>query len=403
MFTGFFYFLRSNGFLVEPVEWMILLEALDQGLAGASLDRFYWVSRAILVKSEAEYDRYDQLFAAYFREIGNFADVPEELQKWLQDPQMRKLPEEVEALPVPEKKSLSELLKRLEWMKKLQDEAHNQGNFWIGAGGKSNLGHSAQEGTGLRLAGTSRNRRALGSCGERKFQDFRKNQTITSRQFQMALRRLRQLSEQASQEAMELDVEETTRRTGDNGGFLTLAYRRPRKNQIALLLLMDCGGSMERHSRLCSRLFQAVDASTHFRDVKIYYFHNCVYDVLYKDPKCEAQNEVSTQWVLNQYGSEYRVLVVGDATMSPEELFDVGGSYYGRFNQVAGVDWLRRFQKKFPHMVWLNPSLREHMGRSFLVETLYYLKDMFPTYPLTLEGLEAAMKKLLRGQRREEG
>ncbi len=400
MFTGFFYFLRGSGFSVGPVEWMTLMEALDKGLTGASLDRFYWISRAILVKSEAEYDRYDQLFLAYFREVEQFAQVPDTVREWLENPRMHKTPEEVEALPVPEKRSLRELLERLEWMKKLQDEEHNQGNFWIGAGGKSNLGHSAQEGTGLRLAGSSRNRRALGSCGERKFQDFRKNQVITSRQFQLALRQLRQLSEQASQEQTELDVDETIRRTGENGGFLKLAYRRPRKNQIALLLLMDSGGTMRRHSLLCSQLFQAVDKSAHFRDVKVYYFHNCVYDELYTDPKCESGDTVSTQWVLNQYSSDYRVLVVGDATMSPEELFDVGGNYQGRFNQVAGVEWLRRFQKKFPYMVWINPSLRENMGRSFLVETLYYLKDMFPTYPLTLEGLEKAMKKLLRGQGR---
>ena len=224
---------------------------------------------------------------------------------------------------------------------------------------------------------------------------------ITSRQFQLALRRLRQLSEQSNQEKSELDVEETIRQTGDHGGLLTLAYRRPRKNQIALLLLMDCGGSMRRHSMLCSQLFQAVDQSTHFRDVKVYYFHNCVYDELFMDPKCEADSAVSTQWVLNQYGADYRVAVVGDGTMSPEELFDVGGSYQGKFNQVAGIEWLRRFQKKYTHMVWINPSLRERMGRGFLVETLYYLKEMFPTYPLTLEGLEGAMKKLLRGQSKE--
>lgn len=401
MFTGFFYYLRAGGFSVGPVEWMTLMEALDQDLIGSSLDRFYWISRAALVKSEVEYDRYDQLFFSYFREVEEYAALSGEMKNWLENPRMRKTPEEVEALPLPEKRNLKELMDRLSWMKKLQEGEHNQGNFWIGAGGKSNLGHSAQEGTGLRLAGSSKNRRALGTCGERKFQDFRKNAVITSRQFQLALRRLRQLSEQSNQEKSELDVEETIRQTGDHGGLLTLAYRRPRKNQIALLLLMDCGGSMRRHSMLCSQLFQAVDQSTHFRDVKVYYFHNCVYDELFMDPKCEADSAVSTQWVLNQYGADYRVAVVGDGTMSPEELFDVGGSYQGKFNQVAGIEWLRRFQKKYTHMVWINPSLRERMGRGFLVETLYYLKEMFPTYPLTLEGLEGAMKKLLRGQSKE--
>ncbi|MCJ7835504.1 VWA domain-containing protein [Cuneatibacter sp. NSJ-177] len=401
MFTGFFYYLRAGGFSVGPVEWMTLMEALDQDLIGSSLDRFYWISRAALVKSEVEYDRYDQLFFSYFREVEEYAALSGEMKNWLENPRMRKTSEEVEALPLPEKRNLKELMDRLSWMKKLQEGEHNQGNFWIGAGGKSNLGHSAQEGTGLRLAGSSKNRRALGTCGERKFQDFRKNAVITSRQFQLALRRLRQLSEQSNQEKSELDVEETIRQTGDHGGLLTLAYRRPRKNQIALLLLMDCGGSMRRHSMLCSQLFQAVDQSTHFRDVKVYYFHNCVYDELFMDPKCEADSAVSTQWVLNQYGADYRVAVVGDGTMSPEELFDVGGSYQGKFNQVAGIEWLRRFQKKYTHMVWINPSLRERMGRGFLVETLYYLKEMFPTYPLTLEGLEGAMKKLLRGQSKE--
>ena len=401
MFTGFFYYLRAGGFSVGPVEWMTLMEALDQDLIGSSLDRFYWISRAALVKSEVEYDRYDQLFFSYFREVEEYAALSGEMKNWLENPRMRKTPEEVEALPLPEKRNLKELMDRLSWMKKLQEGEHNQGNFWIGAGGKSNLGHSAQEGTGLRLAGSSKNRRALGTCGERKFQDFRKNAVITSRQFQLALRRLRQLSEQSNQEKSELDVEETIRQTGDHGGLLTLAYRRPRKNQIALLLLMDCGGSMRRHSMLCSQLFQAVDQSTHFRDVKVYYFHNCVYDELFMDPKCEADSAVSTQWVLNQYGADYRVAVVGDGTMSPEELFDVGGSYQGKFNQVAGIEWLRRFQKKYTHIVWINPSLRERMGRGFLVETLYYLKEMFPTYPLTLEGLEGAMKKLLRGQSKE--
>lgn len=276
MFTGFFYYLRAGGFSVGPVEWMTLMEALDQDLIGSSLDRFYWISRAALVKSEVEYDRYDQLFFSYFREVEEYAALSGEMKNWLENPRMRKTSEEVEALPLPEKRNLKELMDRLSWMKKLQEGEHNQGNFWIGAGGKSNLGHSAQEGTGLRLAGSSKNRRALGTCGERKFQDFRKNAVITSRQFQLALRRLRQLSEQSNQEKSELDVEETIRQTGDHGGLLTLAYRRPRKNQIALLLLMDCGGSMRRHSMLCSQLFQAVDQSTHFRDVKVYYFHNCV-------------------------------------------------------------------------------------------------------------------------------
>ncbi len=396
MFIGFFYLLRAHGFGVSLNEWMTLMEALTLDLQHTSLTGFYHLCRAVLVKTEADYDKFDRVFLEYFDGVPFEDELPEELLQWLDHPE-RAL-DDFRAFLVAQgydQKSVDEILKMFEERLREQTEEHNGGSYWIGTNGYSNFGHSGHAPQGIRVGGMSRYRRAFEVAGERKFRDFRKDNVLDIRQFQMAFRLLRQYSDQTLGEKTEFDVDGTIRETCDSGGTLKVRYKRPRRNTVKLLMLMDSGGSMEYYSRLCSMLFQAAEKANQFKELHVYYFHNCIYSAVYTDPRMYRSHAVPTEWVLKNFGSEYKVILVGDALMDMYEL--TGKRWYGGADGEAarsGLDWLKRFRAQYDHLVWLNPETEANWG-PYWGQSYGVIEKLVDMYPLTVDGLEQSMKKLL--------
>ena len=319
MFLFFFYLLRARGLEVSINEWMTLVEALDKGLANASLTGFYHLCRSIIIKTESDYDRFDQIFAEYFQGIETPEDLPEEFWNWLNESEReRDLEDHGDKRLFA--KELEELLQMFEERIKEQKEKHDGGSYWIGTGGTSPMGRGGYHPSGIRVGGRGRHKTALQVAGERNFKDFREDTILDIRQFQMAFRKLRQYSSRIEGEEKELDIDKTIDETCDKGGMLSLAYEKPRKNTVKVLLLIDSEGSMLPYSSLCNRLFHAVSRSNHFKDLKIYYFHNAIYDQLYTTPHCKLRDSVETTWVFNRLDADYKVIFVGDAAMAPSEL-----------------------------------------------------------------------------------
>ena len=376
-------------------EWMTLMEAMEKGLHHSTLTGFYHLCRAIVVKNETEFDRFDQVFLEFFRDIPFNSELPDELLEWLNHPteDLARTIEELRAQGFPEE-SLDELLKLLEERLKEQTEEHNGGNYWVGTQGRTPWGNSGWHPNGIRIGGESRHRTAMMVAGERKYRDFRKDNRLDTRQFQMAFRMLRQMSVQNDSNEQELDVDNTIRDTCDNAGTLQVRYRNPRKNAVKVLLLMDSGGSMSYYSELCSMLFQAATKSNHFKELHTYYFHNCIHDSLYETPSLRYTEKVSTEWVLRQYDSSYKVIIVGDASMNPYELKD---KYYnwetGTYTQ-SGLDWFELFRKQYPYLIWLNPEPMPTV-ENYWTQTHWQLGHLFKMYDLSAEGLALGMKRLM--------
>lgn len=395
MFLEFFYLLRAKGLDVSINEWMLLVEALDKGLAESSLTGFYNLCRSILIKTEADYDKFDAVFAEYFKGIQTPEDLPEEFWKWLNESDRERALDDlgdVKNMP----KELEELLQMFQDRIKEQKEKHDGGNYWIGTGGTSPMGRGGYNPAGIRVGGKSRHKSAVQVAGERKFRDFREDTILDIRQFQMAFRKLRQYSSRVEGEKTELDIDSTIDETCENAGMLKIVYDKPRKNTVKLLLLIDSDGSMQPYTRLCNRLFQAVSKSNHFKDLKVYYFHNCIYDHLYTTPYCRRGDWIETDWVLRNLDSEYKVIFVGDAAMAPSELFRRGGnSYIGLWNEEPGMVWLNKFKRRYKKLIWLNPIEKESWPWAYGAQTIEAVGGVFPMFELTLGGLDAGIKKLL--------
>jgi len=364
MFTDFFYTLKRRKVPVSIIEWMTLMEALAKGYI-SNLDEFYYLARAILVKSESYYDHYDVAFQEYFKGIETPAEITEQIMEWLQDPINRMtLSEEERALF--DNMDFDELLKELENRLKEQTEQHDGGGYWIGRGGTSPFGHS----------------------GYHPVRNYRSDVTLDVRQIKMALRGLRQLSRIGPED--ELDLERTIDATSKNAGEIEMVWTRSRKNAVKLMLLMDVGGSMFPFARLCSRLFSAAHSSTHFKDFQYFYFHNCIYDNLYKD--IERQDAVSTDHLLHILEPDYKVVLVGDARMAMPELTQrYGAIYYYERNEVPGLLRLKQIAEHFTHCVWINPTEPYYWNHP----TVMLVEKFFPMFELTLDGLDQAVKKLV--------
>lgn len=403
MFEDFLTVLRRSGLKVSMTEWMSLMEGMEKGLHRSSFTGFYQLCRCLLVKSEADFDTFDRAFLEYFRDVPFQQEVSQELLDWLDKPDVL-----TDYATWDEEQALKNLGYSEEDIERMlrermqeQNEEHNGGSYWVGTHGMSTFGNAGNSPNGIRVGGQSMHHRAFRVAGERKFRDFRRDNTLDTRQFQVALRRLRQYSGLVDLPRTEFDVDSTIQDTADNGGVLKICYKRPRENTIKVLLLMDSGGSMDYYAQLCSSLFQAVSKSGHFKDLQVYYFHNCPYARLYKDPMLLSKNSHETQWVLDNLPSDYKVIFVGDAQMAPYEL--MGGYYYGAYRgddhneedgPRCGMDWLKRFKSKYPNVIWLNPSERPVWGQ-YWCQTYDDIARVFPMFPLTVEGLEEGMKKLL--------
>lgn len=395
MFTAFFYLLRAKGLNVSLNEWMTLVEALNMGLHQSSLTGFYYLCRSILVKSEVDFDKFDGAFLEFFKDIEFTDELPQELLDWLENPQ-EKPGDEFDMERAMQNDALAQSEIQRMFLERLdeQKEEHNGGSYWVGTGGVSVFGNSGFSPRGIRVGGTGGQRRAFQVASERKFRDFRADNTLDTRQFQVALRRLRQFSTHEDAAKTEFDVDGTIRETCDNAGNLHIVYDRPRKNTVKVMLLMDSGGSMDYYSRLCSALFQAVSKSNHFKDLQVFYFHNCIYSHIYTDPRLRPKSVIPTDWILKNISSEYKVIIVGDAQMEPSELLD--GSYYnyGVRDDIPGIEWLTRFREKYPHLIWLNPSERPYWG-GWWAKTYDIIRKDFDMYDLSMEGLQDGLKKLM--------
>ena len=399
MFTRFFFLLRAYGVPVTITEWMMLMRALSEGLALSSLERFYSLARSVLVKSESFYDQYDQAFAACFEGVETPSQIADEVWDWLADPLA--LP----GLSDEEKRLLVEMLGDLDlnelqrlFAERLaeQTEAHHGGNRWIGTGGTSPFGHSGFHPGGIRVGGESRNRSAVKVAGERRYRGYRTDVKVGVRQFEQALRRLRQLTSRNEGLPDELDLDETVDETAEHAGRLSLVWHKSRKNSVKVLLAMDVGGSMHPYIRLCSQLFSAVNSQTHFKDLKTYYFHNCIYDWLYLDTDMSSRNAVSTNRVLHELAPDYKLIVVGDAAMAPSELLSRHGIiWWGYSNDEPGIEWLRRLRRHFDHSVWLNTIPRDQWEWAYGARTIGMVRQVLPMEELSLDGLQAAVKKLM--------
>ena len=395
MFVAFFYLLRQRGLDVSPNEWMTLLEGMEKGLHHSSLTGFYYLCRAIVVKSEVEFDRFDQVFLEFFKDVPFKGELPEDLLDWLEHPSedLKRTIEELRSAGFPDE-TMEELLKLLEERLKEQDAEHNGGSKWVGTQGYSPWGNSGWHPNGIRIGGRGRYRTAMAVAGERKFRDFRKDNTLDTRQFQMAFRLLRQFSVQTDSSDRELDVDSTIHDTCESAGTLQIRYRKPRKNTVKVLLLMDSGGSMEGYASLCSMLFQAATKSNHFKELHTYYFHNCIYSSLYQSPRLLHSGEVPTEWVLKNFDSSYKVILVGDAAMNPYELWEKQFQWGTGTYAPSGLEGLEKFRAQYPHMIWLNPEPMPEQP-TFWTQTHWYLAKLIKMYDLSAEGLEQGLKQLM--------
>lgn len=397
MFSKFFYTLKDKGLEVSLGEWLDLQEALDKGLCESSLTQFYYVARMILVKSETEFDKFDMAFEECFKGVKMETEIGKNMLRWLDKSDMMELAHEearnhlnqVEDIHVDKEDVEQTFKQRL----KDQNEEHNGGSFWIGTMGKTSFGNTGGNVGGVRVGGQTGYQSAFSVVGARKYRDFRDDKVIDNRQFQMALKRLRQFSTKLDIPKSELDIDGTIDKTCNNGGYLQIEMMKPRKNAVKLLLLMDSGGTMIPYTRLMNDLFQSVNKSNHFKDVKVYYFHNCIYSKLYKTPECENGDWIDTEWLFRNVDSDYKVIIVGDAAMAPEELYSESGNYRGPNGGLSGFQWLHLVKRHYKKVVWMNPKMAP--GRAPWREAETAVKEIFPMYKLTVKGLNEAMVKLM--------
>ena len=404
MFNQFLYLLRARGLKVSTKEWLTLMEALEMGLHGSRLTGFYQLCLAVLCKSETEYDSFLSAFVEFFHdqflydEEGELKDeISEQLMDWLNNPG-RKGPrlirfDEEDITEEMKNWDRAEIEKKFRKKLSIQRKEHNGGKLMVGTHGISPHGNDGFNSNGIRVGGKAKDGKALRVAGPRDYRDFREDNVLSIRQFQMAFRRLRHFAAQNGAEE-EFDIEGTINDTCNKGGLLQVRYRKPRRNDIKVLLLMDSGGSMNPYSQLCSKLFQAANNAHRFKDLKIYYFHNCIDAKLYTHPSLKEQYEVNTYDILRQCGRDYRVILVGDATMDLSDLTYVPPSATYHNRGYSGRDWLNHILSRYKYTVWLNPRPRSAVFGEW-GETYDIISSIFPMYQLTVAGLEQAMRRLL--------
>jgi uncharacterized protein len=395
MFIPFFLELKAARVPVSLREYLSLLEGLEAGLVDYDVEGFYYLARAALVKDERHIDRFDQVFAHVFKGVEaldgpdavDVANIPEE---WLRRLAEKHLSEEerklVEALGGFEK--LMETLKqRLEEQK----GRHQGGSKWIGTGGTSPFGAYGYNPEGVRIGqAESRHRRAVKVWDKREFRNFDDTVELGTRNIKVALRRLRRFAREGSDE--ELDLDDTIRATASNAGWLDIKMVPERHNKVKVLLLMDVGGTMDEHIHRVEELFSA--AKTEFKHLEFYYFHNCVYDFMWKNNRRRYSEKFSTWDLIRKYNKDYKLIFVGDATMSPYEILQPGGSVEYN-NEEPGAEWLQRLTNAFPKFAWINPEPQGVWGYRQSISVIQQLMNQ-RMFPLTLPGLEGAMRLLVK-------
>ncbi len=387
MLIDFFFMLKDAKIPVSIKEFLLLLEALEKDIAHHSLDDFYYLARLTLVKDEAHFDKFDRAFGLYFKGIATVfeenANIPLD---WLLKRAAKDLSPAERALI--EKFGYDKLAERLQELLKEQKERHEGGSKWIGTGGTSPFGNSGNNPEGIRIGGESTNRSAVKVWEARTYRDYDTSREIGTRNIKIALRRLRKFARQGAADELALDA--TIRATANNAGYLDIKMQAERKNNIKILMLLDVGGSMDDHIQRTEELFSA--AKSEFKNMEFYYFHNCVYDHLWRNNQRKHAERFATWDVLRKYTPDTKVIFVGDATMSPYEILRPGGAidYY---NEETGAEWLQRFTKTFPSYIWLNPepeNIWEYRQSVAIIRQQMNNRMV----PLTLEGLERGMRML---------
>ncbi len=390
MFLTFLDELRAAGIPAGLKEHLILLEALDREVIARTPEAFYYLARATYVKDEGLLDRFDRVFSKVFKGIAttyatNAADIPED---WLRAVAEKYLtPEEMAAIE--SLGSWDEIMETLKQRFEEQQGRHQGGNKWIGTGGTSPYGNSGYNPEGIRIGGESRHKRAIKVWDKRAFENLDNTRELGTRNIKLALRRLRRFAREGAADELDLDatIEGTARQ-----GWLDIHMRPERHNAVKLLLFLDVGGSMDPFVKLCEELFSA--ATSEFKNLEFFYFHNCPYEGVWKDNRRRFTERTPTGQVLHKYGHDYKLVLVGDASMSPYEITHPGGSVEHN-NEEAGAVWLQRLTATYPAAIWLNPLPEAQWGYS---QSVRMIRDLMNDrmYPLTLDGLDAAMRELTR-------
>jgi hypothetical protein len=388
MLIDFFLHLKAKKLPVSTREFLTLLEALKEHVAGNSIDDFYFLARTCLVKDETHYDKFDRAFGEYFKGVtqipGLEADIPEEWLKMMMKKHLT--PEEKAKL---EKLGWDKLMEEFKKRLAEQKERHAGGSKWIGTGGSSPFGHGGYHPEGIRIGGESAgNRTAIKVWENREYRNLDDTVELGTRNIKIALRRLRRFAREGAED--ELDLDGTIAGTARNAGWLDIKMRPERHNKVKVLLFLDIGGSMDDHIKVCEELFSA--AKSEFKHLEYFYFHNCIYDYVWKDNRRRHGERFPLWDVMHKYGEDYKVVIVGDATMSPYEVLQPGGSVEYS-NEEAGAVWLQRMLDTWPRAVWLNPEperLWDYRHSIELIRTIFNNR----MFPLTLAGLERAMREL---------
>jgi uncharacterized protein with von Willebrand factor type A (vWA) domain len=392
MLIDFFYTLRAAKLPVSVKEYLSLLEALQANVVGpasdaCSMDDFYYLSRTALVKDEKHFDKFDRAFGAYFKGVEMIADFTKEVPlEWLQKILERELTNEQKAAI--EKMGWDELMETLKKRLEEQKERHEGGSKWIGTGGTSPFGNGGYNPQGIRIGGKGGNKSAVKVWDQRAYQDYDDSQELGTRNIKVALRRLRKFAREGS--ADELDLDDTIRSTAANAGWLDIKMVPERHNNVKVLLLMDVGGTMDEHVARVEEMFSAAKAE--FKHMEFYYFHNCVYDFMWKNNRRRFAEKFDTWDIIRKYNKDYKLIFIGDATMSPYEILQPGGSVEYN-NEEAGAEWLQRLTHAFPKFAWINP---EPLGVWQYRQSISVIQQLLSNrmYPLTIKGLEEAMRAM---------
>ena len=386
MLINFFHYLKRASVPVSIKELLDLLKAMESNLAFGSMEDFYLLARTCLIKDEKYYDRFDRAFGAFFKNLQNIDDIIEALipEEWLRKEFEKHLTDEEKA----KIKSLGGLEKLIEEFKKRLEEQkkrHQGGNKWIGTGGTSPFGHSGFNPEGIRVGGEGGKGSAVKVWEQRQFADLDDSVQIGTRNIKVALRRLRKFAREGA--ADQLDLDDTIRSTARNAGLLDIKMVPERHNAVKVLIFFDVGGSMDPYVRLCEELFSA--AKTEFKHLEYFYFHNCLYDYVWKNNRRRHEEKIATLDLLHKYSADYKVIFVGDASMGPYEVTSPGGSVEYH-NEEAGSAWMQRISRSFDKLIWLNPVDEKYWRYT---PSILMLRELVEgnMYPLTLAGLEKAV------------